>query len=45
MSFRKLLALTLLAGLATSAAACADVTGPKQNLTCQVTSGGQTCVD
>jgi hypothetical protein len=45
MSARKLLSLALLAGLLTSVAACSDMTGPKTNGVCQVTSGGSTCID
>ena len=45
MSVRKLLSLALLAGLATSAAACSDVTGPQETGFCQVTGSGQTCSD
>lgn len=43
MSYRKLLVLALLAGLVSSAAACADVTAPDESGFCQVTGGSQTC--
>ncbi len=43
MSYRKLLVLALLAGVAGSAAACADVTAPQENSVCPVSGGGQTC--
>jgi len=46
MTVRKLLSIATLAGLIASAAACSDMTGPKQQTgVCQVTSGGSTCVD
>ena len=48
MSLRKLFAVALLAGLAGSTAACADVTGPQTNQQtgfCAVTGSGQTCVN
>lgn len=49
MSYRKLLVLAALAGIISSATACANVTGPtptpKAAGFCQITSGGQTCDD
>lgn len=44
MPVRRLLALALLTGLITSAAACSDVTAPQESGVCQVTGGGQTCI-
>jgi hypothetical protein len=46
MPVRKLFAIAALAGLIASAAACSDITAPqKQTGVCQVSGGGQTCVD
>jgi hypothetical protein len=44
MSARKLLSITILAGLISAIAACADVTAPQQQTGfCTVTGGGQVC--
>ena len=46
MPVRKLLVIAALAGFVASAAACTDMTGPKQQTgVCQVSGGGQTCTD
>ena len=45
MPARRLLSLALLAGLITAASACSDVTAPQESGVCQVTGGGQTCVN
>lgn len=42
MSYRKLFALLLLAGLVSTSAACSDVTAPETEF-CAVTGGGSTC--
>jgi hypothetical protein len=44
MSYRKLFALLLLAGLVSTRAACSDVTAPQGEF-CAVTGGGSTCPD
>ena len=42
MSYGKLLALALLAGLVTASSACSDVTAPETEF-CAVTGGPSTC--
>jgi len=45
MTARKLLSITVLAGLIASAAACSDLTAPQQQSEfCTVTGSGQTCM-